>query len=148
MTRVCDVRRTVHKSLPTSLALVAIYLLPLGLSAERKTWTSAATGSEGLQEPVTVQNVESCISTRNGNGGYKMFYNTCSFRIYASVYDAEGLVFDGYYNSGHMDDIPPHRNVMHYKYFACPASATAFDTNTGGEADFSTRSYVCQESGT
>jgi len=148
MTLVFDTKKTARKSRRIRVALVAFCLLLLGLSAERPTWTSAATRSTSPQGPVILRNVESCISTRNGNGGYKMFYNTCSFRIYASVYDAEGLVFDGYYNSGHMDDIPPHRNVMHYKYFACPASATAFDTNTGAEADFSTRSYVCQESGT
>ena len=77
-----------------------------------------------------------------------MFYNTCSMRIFASVFDANGLVFDGYYNGGHMDDIPPSRNVNRYKYFACPASATPVDSNGGGEVTFNTTSYRCQQSDT
>jgi hypothetical protein len=98
------------------------------------------------QGPTYVHNAESCVSIRNASGGGKMFYNTCSNRIYISVFTNDGLVFDGYHNNGHMDDIPA-GDGSRYKYFACPANAAPVDPDTSAEADFSTTSYQCKVSG-
>jgi hypothetical protein len=98
------------------------------------------------QEPAYVPSVESCLSVKNGSDGSKQFYNNCSQRIYAAVFLSTGSIFDGYYNSGHMDGVPPNRG--RYVYFACPASATPEDGETGGEVSFSTTSYKCRKTGT
>jgi hypothetical protein len=98
------------------------------------------------QEPVYVPSAESCLSIRNGSDGGKTFYNTCSSKIYASVFISTGLIFGGYYNSGHMDDLPPGKG--RYSYFACPANAEPEDSDTGERVTFNTTSYRCRETGT
>jgi hypothetical protein len=98
------------------------------------------------QQPVYVPAVESCLSFRNESDGSRAFYNNCSNKIYASVFTSNGLVFDGYYNSGHMDDVPP--NEGRVRYFACPASAEPEDAETGERVTFDTSSYKCRKTGT
>jgi hypothetical protein len=95
------------------------------------------------QEPVYVPSAESCLSIRNGSDGGKAFYKTCSSKIYASVFISSGLIFDGYYNSGHMDSLPPGKG--RYAYFACPASAKPEDSDTGERVTFNTTSYKCRK---
>lgn len=97
------------------------------------------------QQPVYVPAVESCLSFRNGSDGSRAFYNNCPYKIYASVYTSNGLIFDGFYNSGHMDDVPP--NGGRVRYFACPASAEP-ENATGEQVDFDTASYKCRKTGT
>jgi hypothetical protein len=98
------------------------------------------------QEPVYVPSAESCVSISNKSGGGKTFENTCSRKIFASVYISTGLVFDGYYNSGHMSDLPP--GTGRYSYFACPADAEPEDSDTRERVTFNTTSYKCRKTGT
>jgi len=98
------------------------------------------------QEPVYVPSVESCVSISNNSGGGKTFENTCSRKIFASVYISTGLIFGGYYNSGHMSDLPPGKG--RYSYFACPANAEPEDSDTRERVTFNTTSYKCRETGT
>jgi hypothetical protein len=98
------------------------------------------------QQPVYVPSTESCVSMSNKSGGGKTFENTCSRKIFASVYISTGLIFDGYYNSGHMDDLPPGKG--RYSYFACPANAEPEDSDTRERVTFNTTSYKCRETGT
>jgi hypothetical protein len=106
----------------------------------------AVSASLSAQQPVYVESAESCLSIRNGTDGSRMFYNNCSNRIFGSVFISTGLIFDGYYNSGHMDDLPP--NKGRYSYFACPANAEPEDSDTGERVTFSTASYKCRKTGT
>jgi hypothetical protein len=106
----------------------------------------AVAPSVRAQEPVYVPSVESCLSITNKAGGGITFSNECSRKIYASVFISTGLFFDGYYSSGHMDDIPPGKG--RYTYFACPSNAEPEDSNTGERVTYSTRSYKCRETGT
>lgn len=104
----------------------------------------AAAARVHAQEPVYVANAESCVSVRNGSGGGKMFYNNCSSRIYVAAYANDNLQFDGYYNGGHMDDIPGNAGSR-YKYFACPANALPMDGSDPAQpAGAETTSYRCQ----
>jgi hypothetical protein len=105
-----------------------------------------ATPSAKPQQPVYVPAIESCLSLRNESDGSRAFYNNCSNKIYASVFTSNGLVFDGYYNSGHMDDVPP--NEGRVRYFACPASAEPEDAETGERVTYDTSSYKCRKTGT
>jgi hypothetical protein len=105
-----------------------------------------ASTSIKAQQPVYVPSAESCLSIRNGNDGGKDFYNTCSQKIYASIFISTGLAFDGYYNSGHMDDLPPGKG--RYTYFVCPANAEPEDSDTGERVTFRTASYKCRKTGT
>jgi len=52
-------------------------------------------------------------------------------------------LFDGDYNSGYMDEIPPNRG--RYSYFACPVNAQPVDSGTGDPVDFNTTSYRCRK---
>jgi hypothetical protein len=114
-------------------------LLLVGLCA-------VATHSALPQEPVYVPSAESCVSISNKSGGGKTFENTCSKKIFASVFISTGLIFDGYYNNGHMDDLPPGKG--RYSYFACPATAEPEDSDTGERVTFNTTSYKCRKTGT
>ena len=105
-----------------------------------------ASARANAQQPVYVNAVESCISIKNESDGSRAFYNNCSNKIYASVFTSNGLIFDGYYNSGHMDDLPP--GTGRYSYFACPATAEPEDSDTGERVTFSTRAYKCRKTGT
>jgi hypothetical protein len=106
----------------------------------------AASAHADAQEPVYVPSVESCLSIRNASGGGKTFSNVCSSKIFASVFIRTGLAFGGYYNSGHMDDLPP--GTGNYLYFACPATAEPEDSDTGERVTFRTASYKCRKTGT
>jgi hypothetical protein len=106
----------------------------------------AVSARVNAQQPVYVPAIESCLSIRNESDGSRAFYNNCSNKIYASVYTSSGLVFDGYYNNGHMDDIPPNQGRL--RYFACPASAEPEDAETGERVTFDTTSYKCRKTGT
>jgi hypothetical protein len=70
-------------------------------------------------------------------------------KIFAAVYGNgyHGLLFDGYYNNGHMDDIPSGSGVTQYRTFACPANATPVDYETGEQVSFNTTQYKCQVTG-
>jgi hypothetical protein len=107
---------------------------------------AVATHTASPQEPVYVSSAESCVSISSRSGGGKVFENTCSRKIFVSVFISTGLAFDGYYNSGHMDDLPP--GTGRYSYFACPATAEPEDSDTGERVTFSTTSYKCRKTGT
>jgi hypothetical protein len=95
-----------------------------------------ATATHADARQSSVPNVQSCVSIRTGSNGAASYGN-----------GYHGLLFDGYYNNGHMDDIPSGSGVTQYRTFACPANATPVDYETGEQVSFNTTQYKCQVTG-